>query len=308
MLVVLALLAMVLLVGVVMTPPEGTATPKPSEIVKPDVTVKGIICVGTVSLFPSQDVDKYQLFADLLAQRLTGWQHARGDVRFAPTMAAMAQLLESGEVDLYLDSPFPAITVAQLARSTPFMRRWKKGVAEYHSVVFTRSDSDIESIEDLAGEQIAFEEPFSTSGYFLPRTSLEQTGLHLANDAEWTGAPDVARYVFSRDDANTELWVRSGRVAAGACDHLRFETLSRRHPGELKVIARTPSVPRHVVSYRPGLSEKLLESVRETLTSLHTEEEGREILTLFSGTTRFDELEDGALRELENLVLGGTKR
>ena len=79
-------------------------------------------------------------------------------------MSAVALLEEAGVADLLL-------------------REWKQGVAEYHSVFFTRRDSGINGISDLPGHIMAFEDPGSTSAYLIPRFTLEQNGIALARRA-----------------------------------------------------------------------------------------------------------------------------
>ncbi len=302
-LIVMASLAAVLAVGIITTPHDSTFQPLPADQVEPQVIVQGIVSLGTVSLFPSDDIEKFQHIADWLAIELTGWEHARGTVRFAPTMAAMANLLENGEVDLYFDSPYPSMQVASRAGSVPFLRRWKGGVGEYHSVVFTRADSGIENVEDLRGRSIAFEGEFSTSGYFLPRAVLERAGLPLSSDEGWTGATQMLRYSFSRDDGNTLLWVKEGRVDVGATDHPTYQAACVEDPGMFRVVTRSPTVPRSVVSHRPGLSPEYVSSVHDALVSMAFDEEGKVLLSIFDGTLRFDEL-DSVDVDLLGLLFG----
>ena len=45
-------------------------------------------------------------------------------------------------------------------------------MSEYRGVIFTNKASRITRVEDLLGKMIAFEDPGSTSGYFLPKLLL----------------------------------------------------------------------------------------------------------------------------------------
>ena len=50
----------------------------------------------------------------------------QGKVVVAPDLATMMGYLETGQVDLYFDSPYPALTVYEGIGAHPLLRRWKK--------------------------------------------------------------------------------------------------------------------------------------------------------------------------------------
>ena len=141
---------------------------------------EGVIKVGTITNTPKKEVEKYQPFADYLASHLKDQGIKLGEVVMASSISEMASLLKTGEIDLYVDSPFPVLEIEALSGAKPLLRRWKKGVAEYRSVIFVRKNGGINSLEDLKGKMIAFEDPFSTSGYFLPKATLMQAGIVIS--------------------------------------------------------------------------------------------------------------------------------
>ena len=55
----------------------------------------------------------------------------------------------------------------------------RSGMREYESVFFTRRDSGIKDLADLRGKRIAFQNPASTSAYFLPASEMLSAGLPL---------------------------------------------------------------------------------------------------------------------------------
>jgi len=54
------------------------------------------------------------------------------------------------------------------------------GSTYYYSVMVTRADSGITSIEQMKGHSLAFADPNSTSGYLIPSATLKAKGIDLA--------------------------------------------------------------------------------------------------------------------------------
>jgi phosphonate transport system substrate-binding protein len=57
----------------------------------------------------------------------------------------------------------------------------KDGTTYYYSVMVTRADSGIVSIDQMKGHSLAFADPNSTSGYLTPSASLKAGGIDLAD-------------------------------------------------------------------------------------------------------------------------------
>lgn len=253
------------------------------------------IRIGSISDDPVAELKTFQPIADYLAGQLHTEGIDRGTVIVASSMEQMASFLREGKVDIYVDSPFPTLVINKLSHSRLLLRRWKRGVAEYHSVIFVRKDSGVRRIEDLRGKVLAFEEPFSTSAYFLPKTSLIAVREKLTEVASFRAKvkPGEIGYVFSDDDENTMVWVLRGRVAAGAMSRANFRELAKKQLGDLQVIHVTGSVPRHVVNYRSDLDPTLVQRIKAILLHMHELEEGRKVLQDFEKTTKFDEFPSG---------------
>jgi phosphonate transport system substrate-binding protein len=260
-----------------------------------DPSVKYPIVLGDISDDPAEVIEGTQPLANYLATNLVEFGITEGQVRIATTTDEMAQLLASGEVDLYFDSVYPATLISDKSGAQPVLRRWRFGVAEYQTVIFASIDSGIISIDELAGNIIAFDSPYSTSGFLLPAVYLTETGLNLVGKRSYNDpvSVDELGFVFSYDDENTLQWVLSGLVMAGATDDYNFDVaFPASVKDELIVLARTESVPRQVVVVRSDLDPELLDIIVQILTTAHQTEEGRAALEPFQ-TTKFDEFPEG---------------
>ena len=256
--------------------------------------------VGSVSPEVGNEIKKFTPLASYLAQALQSEGIDQGKVVVARSIPEMAHLLKQGKIDLYVDSPYPALAVSRLSGSKLFLRRWKKGIAEYRSVIFARADSGVSRLEELKGKLIAFEEEFSTSGYFVPKLVMMQQGLKLVakkNVADPV-APDEVGYVFSLDDENAMIWVVRGKVAASVMDNQTYVRQALPHLKNLKVVYQTFSFPRHVVSHRADLPTHLVAKIKETLIQMDQSDQGKKTLEKFERTTKFDEIPEQGIAPL----------
>jgi phosphonate transport system substrate-binding protein len=269
----------------------------------PRSALAGTLHIGSIeSKEPVAEIKKFSPLANYLALHLRSEGIDKGTVIVAKSIQQMAGFLREGKVDLYIDSPFPTVAVSRVSGSKFLLRRWKKGIAEYHSVIFTKKESGINRLQDLNGKTIAFEEHYSSSGYFLPKLSLMQEGLRLVqkDDASEMIPPGQIGYVFSYDDENTMVWVLRGKVWAGAIDNHAFQRQAGKSLNALTILHKSVSIPRQIVSYRKDLPGKLVARIKEILVGMDQSDQGRKALEDFERTAKFDELLDHTMAPLLN--------
>jgi phosphonate transport system substrate-binding protein len=162
----------------------------------------------------------------------------------------------------------------------------------------------------MPGHTIAFEENFSTSGYMLPLAHMIEAGLQpieIAEPGDEVGDNQVG-FVFSGDDENTIQWVVSNRVSVGVVDSSTYSEIAEEIREQLRIVAETEALPRHVVVVRPGMEPELVDSITAVLTAMDESDEGKATLESFEDTAQFDEFPGGIdtalarMRELYGLV------
>jgi len=257
----------------------------------PQVACAGSFKLGSINTSPVTETRKFWPLASYLERQLQSEGIDQGKVVVADSIPAMSSFLQTGQVDLYIDSFFPSLAVSRLSSSKLLLRRWKMGKSEYQSVIFTRKDSGIARLEDLKGKIIAFEEPFGSASYFFPKMVLLEKGFRLAQKRQGIDPvkSDEVGYIFSHSDSQTIYLVLNGVVAAGATDDQKYLTLAK-HLDTLKIVHETGSFPRQIVSHRADLPAKLVTRVKEVLLNMHQTHEGRQVLQAFEKTTKFEEI------------------
>jgi phosphonate transport system substrate-binding protein len=268
-----------------------TPTPAPTATT---VAAKTIV-LGDISDSPKKRIDAFQPLADYLGANLGAFGIGSGAVKIAPDFDTMTKYIKDGEVDLYFDSPYPTLVLSQRAGAQPILRRWRDGLSEYHSVFFVRKDSGITSIADLKGKMMALKEPYSSSGYVMPKAYLIQQGLNPVEKSSTDAAlgKDEVGYVFSNGDDNIIQWVISGKAAVGAVDNISFDKLPDETKDAFTILAQTDPIPRQLMVARAGLDPAMIEAIKQLLMGLDKTPEGQAILKKFQTTSKFDEFPGG---------------
>lgn len=266
---------------------------------------KTTLTLAKVSQTPEKQIAALTALGRYLVAGLGDLGLTRERVIIARDNEHMIELLRAGEVDIVRATPFTALTLEEEAGAEIFLREWRKGVASYHTVFFTREDSPIRSLSDLAGKTIAFEDPGSTSAYFVPMLTLRYEGLSLV-DLSAAGAAksdDAVNFVFAESEVNIVGWVARGRADAGVLSNLEWvdpekaPTSLRRN---LRIFHNTPPVLRSVLLVRDGLRPDLKARLKDLLVTMHESDEGRAALAAVKAA-RYDELTGEAAADLEHV-------
>jgi phosphonate transport system substrate-binding protein len=271
---------------------------------KPEPSSKGLT-LGVVLQGPHDAVkEHFSPFVNYVARKLMPAGNAKGMVVVAPTAGQMIKLLEEKQVDFYMESPYPTYIINRLGAARLLCRRWKGGIAEYRSLIFTNKESGIARLEDLRGKIIAFEDPGSTSGYFLPKLFLLKKGFSVVEKAgrETKVSASEIGYIFANTDKNMVNLVVQQKIAAGAFSSDDFAHVDDTNKASISILGETESMPRHLVSVRKGLPEPVVLRLKEVLLGMHQDKEGRNILEKADNTTKFDSLPGGEERVRRQLV------
>ena len=255
------------------------------------------LSLGLVSETHRDEIEKhFEDFVRYLTRKLSPGAAIEGRVVVAPTHVELAKLLEQRKVDFYMESAYPTYVVNFVhGGGKLLLRRWKSGLADYYSVIFTRSDSGIRRLEDLKGKTIVFEDAGSTSGYLLPKLFLQRRGLKLTENGR--AGPDVAAsevgYVFAHSQEKLVHAVLTNQAAAAPFSNDDFSALDEKRKLDIGVLAQTDRLPRHLLSVRGDLAPALVAQLENILLAMHDDAEGKKILQKTDGTTKFDMLPGG---------------
>ena len=165
-----------------------------------------------VGLIPNENPEEveaeYQPLEDYLKKELG----REVELSVPTTYNAVVEAMVSGELDLAYFGGLTYVQARQRADVHPLFTEVNPdtGTTKYRSVIIVPADSDVENVEDLAGEDFAFGSVSSTSGSLYPSIMLDQAGIDYRTD--------LGEVVYTGGHDTTAQAVANGRVAAGGLE------------------------------------------------------------------------------------------
>ncbi len=265
-----------------------------------------ILVLGRVSQDPVKTLPRLQALSAYLVERLGPLGISGSEAVVARSNAEMVALLRSGEVDVVSETVMSAFRYADEAGALPLMREWKRGVSSYRSVLFTRVGSGIESIDDLRGKVIAFEDRGSTSGFLIPMAMLREHGLEAVELPAPGIAPPPGKvgFVFVGTEINITAWVNRGMVDAGALNDGDWEDVERTPNGlkdQLTVFHQSPAIPRSVLIVRGDMDADLRDALQRILAGMEHDEAAEKVLDTYYDVARYDPFVGEVSRDLDRV-------
>jgi len=258
------------------------------------VSGKTTLVIGKVSANPKKHYRQLKAMADYAVKHMKDLGIVQAKVLMAKDNRQMIHYLKQGKVDWVTETLFSAFIFQDETDAEILLKRWKKDVPDYYTVFFARKDSGIDSLPDLKGKTIAFEDPGSTTAYFEAASALMTAGLKLTwvESQEEKPPSDRVGYLFSRQEINTSVWVYQGLVDAGAFSNLDWnkdDHLPKAFKKDLKIFYRNDPIPRAFELTRKDLDPRLKLRLKEVLLNAHMDPKARSALRAYQKTKKFED-------------------
>jgi phosphonate transport system substrate-binding protein len=177
--------------------------------------------------------------------------------------AATSEALRFGRLDVAYLGPVTYILQSRRAKLLPFARPSHAVVGPtFQAAVIVPASSPAQTLADLRGKEIAFGDPASTSGTWVPRYQLLEAGL--------VAGRDYTLRILGAHDA-VALAVANGRADAGGLSLPIYQRLIREGKidgAKLRVLAESPAIPEYMFTFREGLDPAFREDVRKAFVSI----------------------------------------
>lgn len=177
--------------------------------------------------------------------------------------AATGEALRFGRLDIAYLGPVTYLLRARSAKLEPFARPSHAIVGPtFQAVIIVPADSPAKTLADLKGGEIAFGDPASTSGTWVPRYQLLAAGLVSGRDY-------TLRVLGAHD--SVALAVANKKVAAGGLSMPIYNRLIKENKIDAKavrVLAESPAIPEYMWTFREGLDPEFKEQIRKAFISV----------------------------------------
>ena len=172
--------------------------------------------------------------------------------------AATGEALRFGRLDIAYLGPVTYILQSRRTKLEPFARPSHAGVGPtFQAVIIVPKDSPAKILADLKGKEVAFGDPASTSGTWVPRYQLLEAGL--------ASGRDYTLRVLGAHDA-VALAVANKKVAAGGLSMPIYNRLLKEgkiDSNAVRVLAESPAIPEYMWTFRQGLDPAFKEEIRK---------------------------------------------
>lgn len=269
----------------------------------------GVLVLGRISDDPAAHYDQLRQLLDYVVPRMSDAGIREGRVLMARDSKQMESYLRRGRVDWVTETSGSGMALQARAGARPLLLTERNGAGAYRTVFIARRDSGIAGLDDLRGRSIAFQNPTSTSAYFVPAMTLIDRGLGMEILLSPTDRPAEGSvgYLFARSELNISTWVHKGLVDAGAFSNLDWEGVQGMpdsYREDLMVFHTTDAFPRGLEMVRGDLDPAVAGRLREVLADAGNDPAASEALQRFFGTTRFLPIDAETARSLDLLRAG----
>ena len=161
--------------------------------------------------------------------------------------------------------PYAYVEMAEIGRVEPLvMELDTQGRRGYQSLLIARRDSGFTKVEDGRGKVLAFCDPNSTSGFFIPM-------LHFVSDLGVTPASFASEVVFAGGHGLVVKGVAEGRYAIGATNDVDLPRALAElglKPEDFRVLWTSQMIPGSLYCARRDLPASLKQALGEAMINL----------------------------------------
>jgi phosphonate transport system substrate-binding protein len=197
----------------------------------------------------------------------------------ATDYAGVVEALRGKKLDIAFLNPAAYVMAKDEANVKVLLKSVRRGAAGFYSAIITRTDSGINSIQDLKDKSFAFGDPISTSGHIFPKKMFKAAGIEPARDFKnvvFAGGHDATVLAVFNHKADAGATYSNNTKGDDGSWDLYLKTPFER--SQIKVIAYSEPIPNDNVVASESLDEATTAKVTKVFTELSASAEGREWL------------------------------
>ncbi|MDO6536096.1 phosphate/phosphite/phosphonate ABC transporter substrate-binding protein [Alteromonas stellipolaris] len=216
----------------------------------------------TLGIVPQQSAKKLAETWQPLINYIS--EHANIDVVFktAKDIPTFEQRLAEGEYDIAYMNPYHFVVFHDSVGYRALARQIDKRIK---GIIVVDANSDIVSLDDLNGKEIAFPSPAAFAATIIPSAYLKQQGILF-----------TPRYVHSHD--SVYLNVQRGFFNAGGGIIRTFNGVDDNTRSALRILWESDGYTPHAIATHPRITDTQRDALLTALLTLSEDEDNKQLL------------------------------
>ncbi len=260
---------------------SGGATNAPAQTEKAEGYVPETL---TVQFVPSQNADTLEAKAKPLEQLLSTQLGIPVEVSISTDYNTIIEAMASKKVDVGFLPPTAYVLAKEKGAAEVILQAQRFGVQDdtgaptdelvdfYKSMIIVKKDSDIQTVADLKGKKIAYQNVTSSAGFVWPAGKLIEAGLDPLKDVSPITVKGHDQGVIS---------VLNGDVDAAAIFQDARTIVAKDYPSvfeDTRVLTYTENIPNDTISVRSDMNAEWVAKIQDAFIALGQDEASRKII------------------------------
>lgn len=238
----------------------------------------------SVQFVPSQTADTLEAKAKPLEKLLSDELGIPVKVSVSTNYNTIIEAMDSKKVDVGFLPPSAYVLAKEKGAAEVILQSQRYGVDDasgqptdqlvdgYKSLFVVKADSKINSVNDLKGKKIAFQDVTSSAGYVWPAATLLANGIDPLKDVTGVTVKGHDQGIIS---------VLNGDVDAAVVFQDARNTVMKDYPTvfkDTKVIEFTEMIPNDTIAVRSDMNKKWAEKITDAFINIGKDPKGHEII------------------------------
>jgi phosphonate transport system substrate-binding protein len=255
----------------------------------------------TIGLIPSNNSESLEKSFEPIRVHLEKEMGVSIKVIVPTDYLGLIDAMKNKKVDIGWFGAFSYIAAENEMSLEPMVIQYRTGLGiTYHSLIITRKDSGIKTIDQLQGRSFAFVDRGSTSGFVIPYS------LFKSRNMEYSSYLGEIKYAGSHDAVLTSVLTK--QADAGAMEDVTLRRMIEEgsvNAEDIHVIWQSSDIPGSPFISRSDLHPKVKDKFRNTMISLH-EKDQMAMKSFDNKIEKYVEFDNSLYNEIRNIsnILG----
>ena len=197
----------------------------------------------------------------------------------ATDYAGVVEALRGKKLDIAFLNPAAYVLAKEEAHVNVLLKSVRRGGDAFYGAIITRTDSGINSLQDLKDHTFAFGDPISTSGHIFPKSMFKAAGIDPGRDFKnvvFAGGHDATVLAVFNRKADAGATYSNNKLGNDGAWTLYLKTQAERD--QIKVVAYTDPIPNDNLVASPDLDKETVDKITAVFMDLGKTPEGKKWL------------------------------